>query len=54
MKRTFAGLRLLFLLGSVLVTALSLMPSDSEAIKCQAGCGSQGPISCNYPCRRPE
>ena len=54
MKKTFASLRLLFLLGSVLFTALSLAPSKSEAIKCQAFCGSQGPIACNYPCRRPE
>jgi hypothetical protein len=54
MKKTFASLRLLFLLASMLFTALSFMPSKSEAIKCNAFCGAQGPISCNYPCRRPE
>ena len=54
MKKTFASLRLLFLLASMLFTALSFMPSDSQASKCEAFCGSQGPIACNYPCRRPE
>jgi len=53
-KKTFAAMRLLFLLGSMLFTALSFMPSESQAIKCNVGCGSQGPIACNYPCRRPE
>jgi hypothetical protein len=54
MKKTFASLRLLFLLASMLFTALSFMPSGSEASKCDAFCGAQGPISCNYPCRRPD
>jgi len=30
------------------------MPSDSHASKCEAFCGTQGPIGCTYPCRRPE
>lgn len=54
MKNPFVTLRLLFLLASVLFAGVSLLPSDSEAVKCQEGCGSQGPIACNYPCRRPE
>ena len=54
MKKTFAALRLLFLLASMLFTALSFMPSESHASKCDAFCGSVGPIACNYPCRRPE
>lgn len=54
MKKAFATLRLLFLLASMLFTALSFLPSESHASKCEAFCGSQGPIACTYPCRRPE
>ena len=54
MKQWFAALRLLFLLAAVLVGALSLASSESEAAKCATFCGTQGPIPCQYPCRRPE
>lgn len=54
MKQLFVTLRLLFLAAAMLFTALSFLPSDSEAAKCQIGCGTQGPLACNYPCRRPE
>jgi hypothetical protein len=54
MKQWIAAFRLIFLLAAVLFATLSLMPSESEAIKCNTFCGTQGPIPCNYPCRRPE
>ncbi|HEX5759932.1 MAG TPA: hypothetical protein VF121_12140 [Thermoanaerobaculia bacterium] len=54
MKQSFAALRLLLLLAAVLVGALSLASSESEAAKCSTFCGTQGPIPCEYPCRRPE
>ena len=38
MTRWFAALRLLFLLAAVLVGALSLASSDSEAAKCPTFC----------------
>lgn len=53
-KTLFAALRLLFLAAAILFTSLGMLPKKSHAIKCNAFCGAQGPIACNYPCRRPE
>jgi len=54
MKGILVTLRLLFLLAALAFAGLSFAPKKSEAIKCNAFCGSVGPIACNYPCRRPE
>jgi hypothetical protein len=53
-KTLATALRLLFLAGAILFTSLGMMPKKSHAIRCNADCGAQGPIACNYPCRRPE
>jgi hypothetical protein len=53
-KTLFAAARLLFLAGAILFTSLGMIPKRAHAIRCDQFCGSSGPISCNYPCRRPE
>ncbi|HTQ80619.1 MAG TPA: hypothetical protein VMM92_11520 [Thermoanaerobaculia bacterium] len=53
-RSVLTALRLAFLAGALLVTSLTLLPKKSEAIKCNVGCGTSGPLACNYPCRRTE